>query len=72
MCENADLIILEGMGRAIHTNYQAKFSVDTIKLAMLKNERLAKRFNGRLYDCIFRFEPKPSFDPELALLDLHK
>lgn len=42
LMEDVDLIILEGMGRAIHTNLFAKFTVDSIKLAVLKNEWLAK------------------------------
>ena len=60
LCEAADgvdLIVLEGMGRAVHTNYAATFQCDTLKLAMLKNPRLAERlFKGRIYDCICKFE----------------
>jgi uncharacterized protein with ATP-grasp and redox domains len=39
-----DLLILEGMGRAIHTNFNAKFKCDSLKAAVIKNEWLAKRF----------------------------
>lgn len=60
LCEaahGADLIVLEGMGRAVHTNYAAAFQCDTLKLAMIKNSRLAERlFNGHIYDCICKFE----------------
>jgi hypothetical protein len=31
-----DLIIIEGMGRAIHTNLMAKFKTDSLKLAVIK------------------------------------
>ncbi|KAL0341543.1 UNVERIFIED_CONTAM: Pantothenate kinase [Sesamum calycinum] len=56
--KDADLIILEGMGRALHTNYNAKFKCDALKLAMVKNQRLAaKLINGNIYDCVCRFEP---------------
>lgn len=56
--EDADLIILEGMGRAIHTNYNAKFKCDALKLAMVKNQRLAENLlKGNIYDCVCRFEP---------------
>ncbi|OAY81960.1 Pantothenate kinase 2, partial [Ananas comosus] len=56
--KDADLIILEGMGRAIHTNLNARFKCDALKLAMVKNQRLAEKlFNGNIYDCICRFEP---------------
>ncbi|XP_074558294.1 pantothenate kinase 2 [Curcuma longa] len=57
--KDADLVILEGMGRAIHTNLNARFKCDTLKLAMVKNQRLAEKvFNGNIYDCICRFEPR--------------
>jgi len=32
-CENVDLVIIEGMGRAMHTNFHAKFICDSLKLA---------------------------------------
>lgn len=60
LCEaarDADLIVLEGMGRAVHTNWLATFRCDTLKLAMIKNSRLANRlFNGKIYDCVCKFE----------------
>lgn len=39
-----DLVILEGMGRAIHTNYNAQLKCDSLKIAVLKNMWLAERF----------------------------
>ncbi|XP_074316909.1 pantothenate kinase 2 [Silene latifolia] len=56
--KDADLIILEGMGRAIHTNFNARFRCDALKLAMVKNQRLAEKLlSGNIYDCVCRFEP---------------
>ncbi|RAL41205.1 hypothetical protein DM860_017754 [Cuscuta australis] len=56
--KDADLIILEGMGRALHTNFNAKFKCDALKLAMVKNQRLAEKLiNGNIYDCVCRYEP---------------
>lgn len=58
IAKDADLIVLEGMGRALHTNYNAGFTCDCLKLAMIKNQRLAERFvNGAIYDCVCRYEP---------------
>nr|BAD33319.1 putative pantothenate kinase 4 [Oryza sativa Japonica Group]BAD46028.1 putative pantothenate kinase 4 [Oryza sativa Japonica Group] len=58
--KDADLLILEGMGRSLHTNLNARFKCDTLKLAMVKNQRLAEKlFNGNIYDCICKFEPVP-------------
>eukprot|EP00898_Chlorokybus_atmophyticus_P002460 jgi/Chlat1/3214/Chrsp22S03498 len=54
--QGVDLIVLEGMGRALHTNFQARFTCDSLKLAMIKNNRLAARFNGKLYDCVCLYE----------------
>ncbi|XP_039057554.1 pantothenate kinase 2-like [Hibiscus syriacus] len=31
--KNADLVILEGMGRALHTNFNARFKCEALKLA---------------------------------------
>ncbi|KAK4479335.1 hypothetical protein RD792_014847 [Penstemon davidsonii] len=55
--KDADLVILEGMGRALHTNFNAKFKCDALKLAMVKNQRLAEKLiKGNIYDCVCRFE----------------
>ena len=54
--EKADLIVIEGMGRAIHTNLEAQFKCDSLKLAVLKNRWLAKRFGGEMFSVVFKFE----------------
>ncbi|GAB1608741.1 pantothenate kinase 4-like [Argonauta hians] len=53
-----DLVILEGMGRAIHTNYDAHFSCDSLKMAILKNDWLAQRLGGKIFDVVFKYEPR--------------
>ncbi|KAK7347021.1 hypothetical protein VNO80_21545 [Phaseolus coccineus] len=56
--KDADLIILEGMGRALHTNLNAQFKCDALKLAMVKNQRFAEKLiKGNIYDCICKYEP---------------
>ena len=53
----ADLVVIEGMGRAIHTNFATKLKCDVLKLAMIKNQHLARRlFGGEVYDCVCRFD----------------
>ena len=60
----ADLVIIEGMGRAIHTNLRTKMVCDVLKLAMIKNQHLARRlFNGDVYDCMCRFDEAKSHSP---------
>ena len=41
--EECDLVVVEGMGRALHTNMEARLSCDTLKIAVIKNSWLAKR-----------------------------
>ncbi|XP_061366808.1 pantothenate kinase 2 [Gastrolobium bilobum] len=58
VAKDADLIILEGMGRALHTNLNARFHCDALKLAMVKNQRLAEKLvKGNIYDCVCKYEP---------------
>jgi len=54
--EQVDLVLIEGMGRALHTNFDAQFSCDALKVAVVKNEWLANRLGGRLFSVIFRFQ----------------
>lgn len=54
--ESTDLIVIEGMGRAIHTNFEALFKCDSLKVAVLKNRWLAKRLGGDMFSVVFKFE----------------
>lgn len=50
-----DLVVLEGMGRAVETNLHAKFTCDALNLGMVKHPEVATCLNGSLYDCVCRF-----------------
>lgn len=52
-----DLVILEGMGRAVETNLSAPFCVDCLKLAMLKDQGVASAIGASLYDLLIKYEP---------------
>ncbi|GIW77698.1 MAG: hypothetical protein KatS3mg104_2761 [Phycisphaerae bacterium] len=52
---DADLIIIEGMGRGIESNLNARFNCDAANLAMIKDQSIASRLNGQLYDVVCRF-----------------
>jgi type II pantothenate kinase len=54
---DADCVILEGMGRAVESNLDATFSVDCIRLAVLKDAVVAQRSGGELYDCVCKYTP---------------
>jgi len=52
----ADLVVLEGMGRALESNFDACFQCDALKVAMIKDPNVAQNLGGELYDLVFRFE----------------
>lgn len=54
---NADLVILEGMGRGVESNFSAKFDCDSINIAMLKDEVIARRIGGKVFDLVLRCRP---------------
>ena len=54
---DADLVILEGMGRAVESNLDASFTVDAVHVAILKDEAVAARIGGSLYDCVCKYTP---------------
>jgi len=54
---DVDLLILEGMGRALHTNLQAKFNCECLKLAVIKNRWLAQRLGGGMFSVLCQYEP---------------
>ena len=45
--QGVDLLVLEGMGRAIHTNLYTKFKCECLKVAVLKNKWLAQHLGGK-------------------------
>jgi uncharacterized protein with ATP-grasp and redox domains len=52
----ADLIILEGMGRSVESNCEAEFDCDCLKIALLKDAAVAERIGGKIFDAVCRFE----------------
>lgn len=57
---NADLVVLEGMGRSLESNFDADFACDCLRLAMLKDTLFAgPLLGGELYDLVCRFAAAP-------------
>ncbi len=52
---DADLLIIEGMGRGIESNLDAKFSCDALNIAMIKDPVIGKRLSGKTFDLVCRF-----------------
>ena len=55
--EDADLVILEGMGRSVESNLNTEFTVDSIQLCLLKDPTIAARIGGEVFDCVCRYRP---------------
>lgn len=53
--DDADLVILEGMGRGIESNLHARFTCDALNIAMLKFPAVAQWLGGQMYDVVCRF-----------------
>ncbi|VDM43711.1 unnamed protein product [Toxocara canis] len=67
MSEGVDLVVIEGMGRAIHTNFDAHFICDSLKVdqwndlfglqaAVIKTKWLADRLGGSVFSVVCKFE----------------
>ncbi|UCD29393.1 MAG: DUF89 family protein [Planctomycetota bacterium] len=54
---DSDLIVLEGMGRGVESNWDQKFKCDVFRLAFIKDEVVAKWQGAKLFDAICRFDP---------------
>lgn len=52
---DADLVILEGMGRGIESNLDAQFTCDALNIAMIKDPVIGKRMGGKTFDLVCRF-----------------
>ncbi|MCO5574224.1 hypothetical protein L7F22_028006 [Adiantum nelumboides] len=57
---DADLVVLEGMGRSIETNLYALFKCDSLKVGMVKHPEVAEFLGGRLFDCVIKFTENTS------------
>ena len=57
--DDADLVILEGMGRGVESNLDAEFSCDAVNIAMIKDSAVAARHHGKVFDVVCRFWQKP-------------
>jgi len=52
---DADLVILEGMGRGVESNLDAQFSCDALNVAMIKDQAVAARHGAKVLDCVCKF-----------------
>jgi damage-control phosphatase, subfamily II, stand-alone protein len=53
----SDLIVLEGMGRGVESNWHQRFLCDVWRVALLKDRTVVKWVGARLFDPVCRFDP---------------
>ncbi|CAH1408011.1 unnamed protein product [Nezara viridula] len=53
--KDMDLLIIEGMGRAVHTNLYARFKCDSLRVAVIKDHWLSRELGGENFSCICKF-----------------
>ncbi len=51
-----DLVVLEGMGRALESNFEATFTCDVLKIAMVKDIGVASVLGGEVFDLALKFD----------------
>jgi len=51
----AQLVVLVGMGRALESNWNAAFRVNVLRVAMIKDQQVARGLGARLFDAVVRW-----------------
>jgi len=54
--EPVDLVMIEGMGRAMESNFYAELTCEVLKVAMIKDQGVADSFGAALFDLMFKYE----------------
>ena len=55
-CAEADFVVLEGMGRGIETNLNAKLKCESLKIGMVKHKEVAAVLGGRMLDGVVKYD----------------
>ena len=64
---DSDLIILEGMGRGVESNWTERFTCDVWRFALLKDRTVVRWLGARLFDAVCRFDPVDPHAPSLVM-----
>jgi type II pantothenate kinase len=61
-----DLVVLEGMGRAVESNFNAALTCEAVKVCMVKDAGVARDLDAELFDLVLKYEPgeKGGNDPQ--------
>lgn len=52
----SDLIVIEGMGRGVESNWRQRFKCDVWRVALVKDECVARWIGGEVFDAVCRFD----------------
>ncbi len=52
----SDLLVLQGMGRGVESNWRQRFSCDVWRVALIKDRTVAKWIGSKLFDPVCRFD----------------
>ena len=55
--EDCDLIVLEGMGRGVESNWHQTFTCDIARIALVKDTSVAGWIGAKMFDAVCRFDP---------------
>jgi len=55
--EDADLVVLEGMGRGLESNWTARLACETWRMAIVKAEPVSRKRGVAMFDGVFRRDP---------------
>ena len=53
VARDADLVVLVGMGRALESNFNAAFTCRSWRVAMVKDDQVARTVHGSMFDAVF-------------------
>ena len=56
----SDLVVREGMGRGVESNWRQRFKCDIWRVALIKDECVAKWLGANLFEPVCRFDPAES------------
>ena len=55
--QGVDLVVLEGMGRSVESNFHVKLACDRVNVCMVKDAGVARELDAGLFDLVLTFVP---------------
>ncbi|MEM1027201.1 MAG: ARMT1-like domain-containing protein [Planctomycetota bacterium] len=52
-----DFVVLEGMGRSVESNFDARLTCDAVKVCMIKDAGVSRELGTELFDLVLKYEP---------------